>query len=552
MFGPGAKLYGYDYVEYDALGDDFSAPKHSLVRWASMSMRGEAGYMHVKDAWSTILRKQVITHIVDGTQVGLQAEIVVETGCMLSFAISRVLVKDIRALRSLTLLPCERYVKILDLSRLWNRRTQSFCGERRYVTISYNVYESCYLYLSSLAPTSKTYANLLNYMRKAKGGISLVSKELVAPWNLDPRDHEPLALAVYVRVMQDVWQHEEIVTALVESRPKSFIASLAEYSSVQLDWLSSWFANISKVRSLVEHLTAEGIIRGLVVVPPYERRQVEFFHPEGVGGTVAREIAAQADNGNRLTKAGRALLARTAAARVGSEHGVVVSSNDQDGVTLSIPTAAGPVTQEFAPAVELEFGEPFEADEHYCPRCAVMQELGGEQRFVCKHLNRPTVYCLHLTEDDVAQTVADWQGQGGCYTDDCQTPEALRKTLNEAAARLPRDGCSINVEVELWNAGPGTGKSYMIKQMYQHDTEVIVAPFRALNATYPAPHFRYFTTHRALSHIVGNFDTLYVDEFTCYDFRAVIALAFNHGVRRIVLVGDPMQNVIRPETRVVR
>ena len=102
-----------------------------------MSMRGEAGYMHVKDAWSTILRKQVITHIVDGTQVVLQAEIVVETGCMLSFAISRVLVKDIRALRSLTLLPCERYVKILDLSRLWNRRTQSFCGERRYVTISY-------------------------------------------------------------------------------------------------------------------------------------------------------------------------------------------------------------------------------------------------------------------------------------------------------------------------------------------------------------------------------------------------------------------------------
>ena len=65
--------------------------------------------------------------------------------------------------------------------------------------------------------------------------------------------------------------------------------------------------------------------------------------------------------------------------------------------------------------------------------------------------------------------------------------------------------------------------------------------------TYPAPHFRYFTTHRALSHIVGNFDVLYVDEFTCFDFRVVIAVAFNHGVSKIVLVGDPKQNVIRPE-----
>ena len=261
VFGPGAKLSGYDYFEYEAIGDDFSAPKHKIVTWASMSMKGEAGYMHVKDAWSTLLKKQIITHIVDGIQVVLQSKIVAETGCMLSFAISRVAVQDIRAVCTIALLPCKRYVRILDLTRLWHRVTQSFCGERRYINISYSVYESCYLYLSSLAPTSKTYANLLNYMRKANGGISLVSKELVGPWNLDARDHEPLALAVYVRVMQDVWQHEEIIQALVDSRPKSFFASLAKYTSVQVDWLSSWFSNVAVVRSLVEHLTTEGIVR---------------------------------------------------------------------------------------------------------------------------------------------------------------------------------------------------------------------------------------------------------------------------------------------------
>ena len=171
-----------------------------------------------------------------------------------------------------------------------------------------------------------------------------------------------------------------------------------------------------------------------------------------------------------------------------------------------------------------------------------MHELGGEQKFVCHHLNRPTVHAMYLTEDDVQQTSAAWQGQGGCCTHECMMPEALRKTLNEAAAKLPRDGCKVAVELELWNAGPGTGT-----QMHRRDHDVVVSPFRAPSAVYPGPHFRYFTTHRALSHIVGNFHVLYVDEFTGYDFRAVIALAFNHGVSKIVLVGDPMQNRIRPD-----
>lgn len=306
-------------------------------------------------------------------------------------------------------------------------------------------------------------------------------------------------------------------------------------------------SSISIVRSIVEHLTTEGIIRGLIVVPSHERRQLEMFHPEGVGGTIAREIAAQAQGANGLSKLARSVLARTVAARVGTEHGVVVCCDEHDGVSIKVPTAEGPVSQEFTPGVQLEFGEPFEADENYCPKCALMQELGGEQRFECHHLNRPAVYTLALSSDEVQHTCAAWQGQGGCYTDECNTPEALRKTLNEAAAKLPRDGCTVSLEIELWNAGPGTGKSYMIQQMARADRDVVVAPFRALNASYPIKHFRFFTTHRALSHIVGNFDTLYVDEFTCFDFRVVIAIAFNHGVNKVVLVGDPMQNIIRPE-----
>ncbi|CAE7906782.1 unnamed protein product, partial [Symbiodinium microadriaticum] len=80
----------------------------------------------------------------------------------------------------------------------------------------------------------------------------------------------------------------------------------------------------------------------------------------------------------------------------------------------------------------------------------------------------------------------------------------------------------------------------------QRDRDFVVALFRALNAVYPAAHFMGYTTHRALSHIVGNLNVLYVDEFTCFDFRVVIALALNHGVNKVVLVGDLKQNLIRP------
>ena len=107
---------------------------------------------------------------------------------------------------------------------------------------------------------------------------------------------------------------------------------------------------------------------------------------------------------------------------------------------------------------------------------------------------------------------------------------------------MPRDGRAPVVKVELWSAGPGTGKSYMIKQMYCHDTEVIVGPFRALNAVYPAGEFSYYTTHRSLTHIQGTVDTVYCDEFTVYDFRAIIALCHSKSVNRVVLVGDPVQN----------
>ena len=56
-------------------------------------------------------------------------------------------------------------------------------------------------------------------------------------------------------------------------------------------------------------------------------------------------------------------------------------------------------------------------DENYCPKCAIMHELGGEQQLGCNHLNRPTIYTLTLPADDVQAACADWRSQGGCFTD---------------------------------------------------------------------------------------------------------------------------------------
>ena len=51
-----------------------------------MTTRREAAYTHICDTWATLFRRQIIRHIVDGEHVLLQAEIILETGCMVSAA----------------------------------------------------------------------------------------------------------------------------------------------------------------------------------------------------------------------------------------------------------------------------------------------------------------------------------------------------------------------------------------------------------------------------------------------------------------------------------
>ena len=93
---------------------------------------------------------------------------------------------------------------------------------------------------------------------------------------------------------------------------------------------------------------------------------------------------------------------------------------------------------------------------------------------------------------------------------------------------------AARLQIELWNAGPGTSKSYMIKKMFRKHKDIIVKPFRAPNSMYPPPAYDYVAAHRVLFSVVGLFDTL---EFTMFDFRAGVALAVNEGSARSCLRG---------------
>ena len=122
------------------------------------------------------------------------------------------------------------------------------------------------------------------------------------------------------------------------------------------------------LRSLVEHLTTEGIMEFLVIFPSWEREQYERCHADGDTGIVAFEIASRPEAGASLPHAARALHARASAARVGSQHGVVVSSSPGEGIVVQVPTSEVAVQQRFCPTVRLAFGEPHQSDDHFCPR----------------------------------------------------------------------------------------------------------------------------------------------------------------------------------------
>lgn len=128
------------------------------------------------------------------------------------------------------------------------------------------------------------------------------------------------------------------------------------------------------------------------------------------------------------------------------------------------------------------------------------------------------------------------------------------KTVKERAYKnMPKCAFSTTATMHYIKAGPGCGKSYLIKKLAtEHD--LVLAPFTKLMTDYK--HVKddegreydlvFKTTHRAMES--RGCTRIFVDEFTSLPYEFLACIVQLNGAKEVYLVGDDKQcNVIEPD-----
>lgn len=176
----------------------------------------------------------------------------------------------------------------------------------------------------------------------------------------------------------------------------------------------------------------------------------------------------------------------------------------------------------------------YEGDLPSCPICLLTMDKLGLQEIKCEHID--AYVTLGLTDSQIknmhTKLIDDNDAVG------------LKTVKDRCAKALPTAGFKREVKMYLIEAGPGCGKSYMIRQLAdEHD--LILAPFTKLRPDYinltndPGGKYdlTFKTTHRAME--TRSARRIFVDEFTSMPYEFLACIAEVNGAEKIFLVGDP-------------
>lgn len=109
------------------------------------------------------------------------------------------------------------------------------------------------------------------------------------------------------------------------------------------------------------------------------------------------------------------------------------------------------------------------------------------------------------------------------------------------------------VKVHYIKAGPGCGKSYIIRKL-ANENDLVLAPFTKVKTDYEKLtndqgviyDLTFKTTHRAME--TKGFCRIFVDEFTSFPYEYLACVAYNNAAEEIYLVGDEKQTkIIEPD-----
>lgn len=206
--------YGYGLLPLELAFPDCAPSRHYTI-----SRSGDStgiyftggycnGYTHKTSSWSTLLNKPVMNF----SNFSLVTEIVARVG---PFAIFKIM-KTTRAediIRPVSLPKKKFFVRFLDILASTDVTEKLVRENYLYRSVLASEFFELYNYCVSIDRKSLTKENAVTWVRRRAGGISLMTKELVARWHLDESLIETFAYTVYRRALASVRRADLIETA---------------------------------------------------------------------------------------------------------------------------------------------------------------------------------------------------------------------------------------------------------------------------------------------------------------------------------------------------
>jgi len=206
--------YGYGTLPLEMIFPEMPQSRHYKIsregKKIHMNFSYCNGYSHDEISWSTLLKYPVMNF----DTFSLVFEIVSMVGPMCVFKIIRVNKGGETISRRVALPEKKKYVKVLDLINSSGKDGRIV--RKKYFSVFANEYFETLNYCLSIDPRALTLQNTMTFIRRRAGGVSLISKELLAPWHLNSRDFHSFALSVFIQA-KFTNEHADNITTLNSS-----------------------------------------------------------------------------------------------------------------------------------------------------------------------------------------------------------------------------------------------------------------------------------------------------------------------------------------------
>lgn len=264
--------YGYMAMPHELLFPELPEDPYYQVRrdggHISMIFKGDApsnGYVHLAEAWETLMRKPLLKH----KGVVLEVELQERIGPMLAFTIHRV-TGPTRTVRLQSLPVSLQYIRVLDVESLDIGIDTLLLPSRKtsYMTVIAAEFHQSVNYLMSLDEKSRTYTNTCVWVRKRKDGLSLGAKELRNRWRLNDRQVRNFALVVYLYVMMATESTQHQIDRFMSMK---FCGAVKNWA-LKFEFIREWFRT-----------DKNQLMRSLVLTPEYEVYQDVKASPNDYG-----------------------------------------------------------------------------------------------------------------------------------------------------------------------------------------------------------------------------------------------------------------------------